>query len=208
MTTKYFEVKQKARVVILGNPESQKRLYALHGYGQLATYFSRKFEPLVEEGWCVVVPEGMHRFYLEGFSGRVGASWMTKEDRLVDIDNYVAQLNTIHGELPQISSAYLLGFSQGVATAFRWLFHSEIHFKQLIMCSGMIPPEIELELNTPKFKDLKYDYISGNKDPFRDSPEVLEFVQKLKKFDLNIRHTEFEGAHTVHYASVHEALIN
>ena len=36
-----------------------------------------------------MAPEGLSRFYLEGFSGKVGATWMTREDRLNDIDNYL-----------------------------------------------------------------------------------------------------------------------
>ena len=63
---------------------AKKVLYVLHGYGQLAEFFVRKFRELGDE-YLIVAPEGMHRFYLQGSSGRVGASWMTKEDREQDI---------------------------------------------------------------------------------------------------------------------------
>ena len=69
-------------------------LIALHGYGQLGQYFYRKFNSL-EADFGLVVPEGPHRFYLEGSSGRVGASWMTKEWREQDIqenNSYLKQL--------------------------------------------------------------------------------------------------------------------
>ncbi|MBM3915983.1 MAG: hypothetical protein FJ349_00025 [Sphingomonadales bacterium] len=55
-----------------------KIIFALHGYGQLGQFFFRQFN-ILNDNWGIVVPEGPHRFYLEGSSGRVGASWMTKE---------------------------------------------------------------------------------------------------------------------------------
>ena len=37
----------------------------MHGYGQLAEYFIRKFNVLEEQNICVIAPEGFSRFYLE-----------------------------------------------------------------------------------------------------------------------------------------------
>ncbi len=73
----------------------RKLLIALHGYGQLAQYFAKKFDQLPKE-YALLVPEGMHRFYLDGNSGRVGASWMTKEGREMDIDDNLHNLNCSH----------------------------------------------------------------------------------------------------------------
>ena len=36
-------------------------LIALHGLGQLAQYFARKFKHLPDD-YAILVPEGMHRF--------------------------------------------------------------------------------------------------------------------------------------------------
>ena len=117
-------VARTARVFCIGPPiaSASRVLYALHGYGQLPAYFLRKFEPLAEAGWTVVAPEGLHRFYTEGTSGRVGASWMTREDRATDIGDYLAYLAQVQERFPLPSNgrAVLLGFSQGVATAARW----------------------------------------------------------------------------------------
>jgi hypothetical protein len=70
------------RYAVSGNPTAKNLLYVLHGYGHLAPYFIRKFNSL--EDSFIVAPEGMYRFYLYGSSGRVGACWMTKEERLDD----------------------------------------------------------------------------------------------------------------------------
>jgi predicted esterase len=84
-------------------------LFILHGYGQLAQYFIRKFAALETKDVVVIAPEGLSRFYLEPIEGagrktnRVGATWMTKEDRLVDIENYVNYLDTVFAYTVAIS---------------------------------------------------------------------------------------------------------
>ena len=60
------------RYETLNEEKSPKKIiYALHGYGQLSKYFIRKFESISDD-YLIVAPEGMHRFYKNGNSGRVG----------------------------------------------------------------------------------------------------------------------------------------
>ena len=133
-----------ARYSKLGNITSQTKTvwFVLHGYGQLAPYFIRKFQLLNEIGHCIIAPEGLNRFYKHGFRGRVGASWMTKEDRVRDIENYLSYLNSVYSlEIPteppfQIN---LLGFSQGAATASRWITQSHCHFDQFNFMGRYFP---------------------------------------------------------------------
>ncbi len=126
--------------------ESTPLLTVLHGYGQHPGFFIRKVEGLVLDGWAVLAPEGLHRFYLEGSSGRVGASWMTKEDRLNDIDDHVAYLNQLLATAPLSMAKHrvLLGFSQGAATAVRYMCAAEHRFDRLILWAGRFPPDVPL----------------------------------------------------------------
>jgi len=134
----------KARYYKLGeiNEHTRQIWFAIHGYGQLAQYFIRKFSPLESQGICVIAPEGLSRFYLNqleegGFRGndKVGATWMTKENRLTDIENYITYLNEIyHKEIGSSGKRIsVLGFSQGTATASRWVMANKIHFNRLIL---------------------------------------------------------------------------
>ena len=86
-----FSVTKTARYFTAGPAiaEAKGVLIALHGYGQLPEFFMRRLQPLADAGWAIVAPEGLHRYYLEGAHGRVGASWMTKEAREDDIVDYV-----------------------------------------------------------------------------------------------------------------------
>ena len=71
--------------------------FVCHGYGQLAAYFVRHFAFLAEADptTVVIAPEGLSRFYLTGNGGRVGASWMTRDDRLHEIADHINFLNQL-----------------------------------------------------------------------------------------------------------------
>lgn len=178
-------------------------LYALHGYGQLARYFIRKFQNL-EESCIVVAPEGMHRFYLKGSSGRVGASWMTKEAREIDISDTNKFLNSIRTEikkqydLPEI----LLGFSQGGATSARW---NQISggFKAQILWGCVFPPDIEKEKIHSCGQGNDF-FVLGTKDEYFDS----EAQEKIKSFYESIQYSivTFDGNHDIHLETLNEII--
>ena len=99
--------------------------FVLHGYGQLAARFLTGFAPIDDGTRLVVAPEALSRFYVDHANRKVGASWMTREDRLAEIDDYVRYLDAVRAEVlrdgtPRQSSVHVLGFSQGAAAAARW----------------------------------------------------------------------------------------
>lgn len=193
----------------LENDKSDKLIYVLHGYGQLAKFFIQKFKPLQELGFKIVAPEGLHRFYLEGTNGRVGASWMTKENRELDIHNYISMLNNLHTKLKkekEWKAIHVLGFSQGVATAFRWIADEKIKPSHFLMCSGMIPSDVHLQGENSIFKAIKSTYFSGTNDIYKTEEAVLAFQQKLKESNLDITMVEFDGGHEVNLEAVLKVL--
>lgn len=175
----------------------EKLLVALHGYGQLIPYFAKKFEGL-EEHTSLLFPEGMHRFYLNGTSGRVGASWMTREDRLIDIEDNLGWLTEL---LDYIKSQHnfkeitLLGFSQGGATAARLYFKQPSYFQRLIMWASVFPPDIE-----KMDKDVSNGiFIVGNKDPyFTDEMESTCEFYRSNKYEI----MRFSGSHDIHFPTL------
>ncbi len=179
----------------------------IHGYGQLAQRFIQKFKPFENEYW-IVAPEGPHRFYVEGFSGKVGASWMSKEDRLDDIADYLNYLDALMSRIAwnKYKEINVLGFSQGVATAFRWLVHSELDINHFIICSGMIPPDISIDMNVKRFANMKMSYLSGLDDPFKKQAEVEQLLQQLKSNNLNFKEYYFQGGHKINVEQLAVAL--
>jgi predicted esterase len=128
----------------------------LHGYGQLAEYFIRNFKNIHHDHNFIVAPEGLSRYYLNENTGRIGATWMTKEDRENEIQDYILYLNKIIDTLniPKTIRLHVLGFSQGAATACRWALATQHAVKTLICWAGFFPPDMKWD--SPKYH---YHYI-------------------------------------------------
>ena len=169
-------------------------LIVLHGYGQLAEFFIRKFND-VPENYLVIAPEGMHRFYLNGTSGRVGASWMTKEDRESDIQDNLNWLNQLLRELKEkkkFEKIILLGFSQGGATAARWYYSYKYEFNHLILWASVFPPDLEKPEQSNNSKNY---FVIGNQDEFYSTEQQNQEISFYR--NLGFRILTFEGKHDI-----------
>ncbi|WP_299818876.1 phospholipase [uncultured Pontibacter sp.] len=204
ITEQKLIVPRTARFYTLGipSPEVQDLWIVCHGYGQLAKYFLRHFAILDNGKTVVVAPEALSRFYLDGFSGRVGATWMTKEDRLAEIEDQAAYLNLLLQEqleqLPQNVRVTVLGFSQGGATVSRWLATENIKVHRLILWAASFPEDIDFAAGKTAFANLPVAMVYGTQDEFI-TPEALERKQQLMaQLGISPSIYTFEGGHTLH----------
>lgn len=189
--------------------DTKHLIFVIHGYGQQAKYFIRKFGALQNDETCIVAPEGLSRFYLEGFSGRVGATWMTKEDRLTDIKNYINYLTTIHRQLTldrQDLKTSIIGFSQGAATASRWAA-SHIPFDKLILWAGIFPPDMDFEKAAHTFTDKEIYYVYGTEDPFLTKERMNEMKELSSKLGVDPSILSFKGGHDISDAPLKEIFL-
>jgi predicted esterase len=192
MFEQHFSFEQTRRYYQNALEGKQHILVALHGYGQLAQFFYRKFT-FLSETWGLVIPEGPHRFYLEGSAGRVGASWMTKEWREQDISDNNAYLQQL---IEKVSTAYpqaklhILGFSQGGATAARFYQQFPELVTHLILWASVFPPDIEKN-GLPKEKKL--DFVLGKQDRYFDLESQVNVLKEYTELGFDI-HT-FDGPH-------------
>jgi predicted esterase len=175
----FIQASKTYRYFTHGDPEKASHIvYALHGYGQLAEFFIRKFQNLSEK-YFIVAPEGMHRFYLNGSSGRVGASWMTKEERELDISDNLNWLNLLDQEIElkwQFEKKIILGFSQGGATAARLYYKNNFKFDRLIIWSSAFPPDLKIEEFIEKENLKQNTFLIGNKDEFYSDDQITELI--------------------------------
>lgn len=180
------------------NSKSNKVLYVLHGYGQLANFFIRKFE-ILREKYHIIAPEGMHRFYLNGTSGRVGASWMTKEARESDIQDNLNWLDALDKKISEelcIEERHLLGFSQGGATAARWFSSNSNQFKSIVLWACVFPPDLEPKVASLNFaKDDSCIFVIGTGDQYYNSEQQNTLVNFYKS--LSFKTITFEGDHNI-----------
>jgi len=181
-------------------------IYLLHGYGQLAHYFLRKVEHLFPENVCFVAPEGMHRFYQSGTAGRVGASWMTREARELDITENTHALNKLHEQLEatlQPQKIIVIGFSQGGATAARWIADGKVNTDCFISWASVYPPDLGFP-EQATFQPSKNLFVLGTSDQFFNEEAVEQASKDYLQRGFEI--VRFEGGHDLD-AAVLEHLI-
>ncbi|AHM59842.1 phospholipase/carboxylesterase [Flammeovirgaceae bacterium 311] len=196
----------EARYCTLGAPGNTAWLVC-HGYGQLAPYFIRNFSALADLGHYIVAPEGLSRFYLQDHKGRVGASWMTREERLNDIDNYLRYLDAVAEDsgLVQASEINLLGFSQGVATISRWAMHTTLAYQKLVLWAGVFPPDLPLDLSSRCLQQVRLYQVWGEQDPFLNREETEKQAANLRALKpAHFRELSFKGEHSLHTPSLLE----
>lgn len=200
----HIKTQRTARCFSLGtlNEQTKKVWIVLHGYGFHANYFLKKFEPIASTDTYIVAPEGLSRFYKEGFSGKVGASWMTKEDRLAEIEDYIAYLNNLYTHIfNQVERSKVtlitLGFSQGGATLVRWLNNRKARTDRLVLWGTKIPNDFNFE----KDKDLFYKTpcygMIGKQDEFLSYINMDEYQILLDKYQLNFNYHWYKGGHDI-----------
>ncbi len=205
MTEHHLTVARTARYYTLGTFTDQTRhvWFCLHGFGQLAAYFSRKFTGLLDEQTVVVVPEGLSRLYLDNTYTRIGASWLTREDRDAEIGDFVAYLNTLYDQLlagqPSVPlHITVFGFSQGAATACRWIDNGHIHVDRLILWAGYFPNGLADLIAPTRLATVETHYVYALQDELiQRLPDADTYIDRLKADVPNLLVTTYEGGHRV-----------
>lgn len=197
----------KARYYTLGHlgPSTKSIWFVLHGYGQLAAYFIKKFDTLKDNNIYVIAPEALSRFYIDPLqstgrtSDRVGATWMTKENRLTDIENYLTYLNSLYLNLnlPHSVPVTILGFSQGAATVSRWITGGSVVFDRMILWSGIFPPDMNFESAKETLRAKKIVLVYGTDDPFLNDSQYQSMEMISTKLEIHTQVIKFKGGHEI-----------
>lgn len=200
MEQRNIRVRRTARYHVLGDPATARAIWiVLHGYGQLARYFLTKFEGM-EEGLAIVAPEALNRFYLDEAHNRVGATWMTREDRENEIADQLGYLDALVTELRGSRSdvpIHVLGFSQGVATACRWSLFGKTKMDRLVLWAGSLPPEPSFAELRSAWEHLMVDVVLGTEDPFAGEKELQATSARLDAAGVQFRLHRFSGGHAL-----------
>jgi predicted esterase len=182
--------------------------FVCHGYGQLAAYFARHFEPLDDGRRLIVVPEALSRFYFgdprrpHGADATVGATWMTREDREREIEDHVRYLDAlfthIRGQRGRARARVtVLGFSQGVATVCRWLARGAARADRLVLWGGKLPPDIFPLPPTSPLRSLTVTMVVGASDEYITPAVAAEQEALLRGEKLPYEMCRFDGGHTM-----------
>lgn len=212
----HVRVTKTARYMVLGDVDDAREVwFVIHGYGQLASRFLKRFHGLVGDGRLVVAPEALNRYYFETSPGvhaqeaGIGATWMTREDRDTEITDYVAYLETLYehivGGLQRTPARIVaLGFSQGAATAARWVARGNAQVTDVMLWGGFLPPEIELSPDALRGASLTL--VHGLQDPYATPSRIAKESERLKAGGMENRVVSFDGAHEVTDAAIRNVL--
>jgi predicted esterase len=204
------ETVRTGRYALVGaEPAHARRLwFALHGYGQLASRFVRPFTDAVPADTCVVAPEGLSRFYREmprpdgGHLTQVGATWMTREGREEEMADAERWLSAVHDDLlpvaPQGAAVGVLAFSQGVATAIRWIASGGVRPQALVVWAGGLPDDVEDASMTQALERCDVVLVNGTQDPFVQADAHAAALARLRRWQPQARAVSFEGDHRLH----------
>ncbi|MBK9147397.1 MAG: phospholipase [Flavobacteriales bacterium] len=210
MEERFIQVQRTARYHVLGTLEASPEIWVvIHGYGQLARYFLNTFKGL-EQGRCFVAPEGLSRFYLDAEHSRVGATWMTREDRLHEIDDHVAYLDALCDELRKqaMPGARIcaLGFSQGVATLMRWAVLGRTNINRLVLWGGSLPPDLDGERLKARLSNATVHLVHGTNDSLVPERAMHDGTNLLKRHGIACTTATFAGGHELDRIALSEAL--
>jgi len=200
----HIEVVRTARFYTVGAMDDAVTdvWFALHGYGQLAAEFAREFAPFRREARLIVIPEALSRFYRNNRERVMGASWMTAEDRKMEIRDYVRYLDTLHDRVfergvREGARLTVLGFSQGTATATRWLAAGSVRADRLILWGGLPA----FELCTPEFRKRvpveRLEMVTGTRDRYTSPVHQREILPTLSEPGQPVEQIVFEGGHAL-----------
>jgi len=206
ITQHHLRVSRSARYYVDGALDGTTRdvWIACHGYGQLAADFLKDLEPLSASGRAIVAPEALSRFYFEGgFHGpdsKVGATWMTREDRLAEIEDYVAYLDAVHEAVfaavdRTAARLTVLGFSQGTATVSRWIAAGRVRPERVILWGGLLPPDVADEAARGALARVELVLVAGRRDRFLAEEKLAEQVASLARLGIAARAVRHPGGH-------------
>ena len=215
----HLTVQRTARYYALGGPSPDapdditELWIVCHGYGQLAAPFLASFAGVVATSRRIIAPEALSRFYLDAPSGtpnaerRVGATWMTREDRRAEIADQVAYLDALHEYVRPPASASrvrlrVFGFSQGVATVGRWVAYGRVRADQMILWAGAFPPDVDLTSLADRLAATPVVLVVGSRDELASWAGADAQLQRFTAAGITARLISFDGGHRLDNATL------
>ncbi|MCB0324827.1 MAG: hypothetical protein KDD69_14690 [Bdellovibrionales bacterium] len=168
-------------------------LVGFHGYAESAQEQLERLLPIAPDGWGCCSVQALHPFYRK--DGSIVASWMTKLDRELAIEdnvNYIRQsIEAIRGSTHE-PPVWLVGFSQGAAMAFRAAFFVQPKVDGVIAVGGELPPELR---SLPAPAGVQLLLCRGSDDPHYTQAQWDADIAILRSNGAMLDTLEYRGEH-------------
>lgn len=173
--------------------------FVCHGMSYLSRYFLKYFKELNSEDNYIIAPQAQSKYYIQPAFKHVGAGWLTKENTLAETDNVMRYFDAVleAEQIPNDKNLIVVGYSQGVSVAMRYIAKRQLQCTQMVLMSGGIPKE----LVTDDFKFLngaKVTMTYGTQDEYLNEERMQSEVKRVHElFKDNITIIPFDGKHIV-----------
>lgn len=169
-----------------------------HGLGYLSRYFINHFKNLDPDKNYIIAPQAQSKFYLKSNFKHVGSCWLTKEKTVSETQNIMHYIDAVlkNEKISDQVNLFVLGFSQGVSIAARYVASRHLTCAKLILHSGGIPKE--LTADHFNFFTGETHVVYGNNDNYLN-PERLEVELKQARaiFKNHLNIIPFNGTHEI-----------
>jgi len=181
--------------------ETTKNIWLVfHGMGYLSKYFIRYFSELNSEENYIIAPQAPSKYYQGPDFKHVGASWLTREDTINETKNVLSYVDAVwKAENPPSHLNFIvMGYSQGVSIALRWLSSRHIPCNQLVLHSGGIPKELISEDFAYLDPGTRVTYLYGKNDQYiTEARKTEETLKATNLFGDRLEVLVFDGIHEV-----------
>lgn len=179
--------------------------FVCHGMGYLSRFFIKYFKELDPHKNYIVAPQAQSKYYLTPKFKHVGASWLTRENTSTEMTNVLRYYDAIFEKEQLLTDKNLIvvGYSQGVSVAMRYVAKRQIKCTHLVLHSGGIPNE--LTNDDFKFFKGKTTLIYGTQDEYlTDERMKQEFSKATMLFPERLDIVPFDGPHEVNVALINQ----
>jgi predicted esterase len=191
------------RVLVRPAADPAALVVGFHGYAEDgATQLERLTSMPGAEAWTCVAVQGLHRFY-RGRTQDTVAGWMTRQDREQAIADNIAYVDRV---IEQIAREFpgsitragrlvplaCIGFSQGVAMAFRAGLRGRLKADAVVGVGGDVPPELiaDAALTFPRVL-----LIRGDKDDWYTAAKLANDESTLTQRAALVQAVTIEARH-------------
>lgn len=174
--------------------------FVCHGMGYLSRYFIKYFSQLNPEENYIIAPQAQSKYYQSKNFKHVGASWLTKENTVVETENIYAYFDAVlkAENFPESVNLIVFGYSQGVSVSLRYLAKTKLQCQQLVIHSGGIPKELTPDDFSYLNEETSVRLIYGTEDEYLNSGRIEEETKKAEAlFRKRIDIMPFKGKHVV-----------
>ena len=182
-------------LVHAGSGVGLRLLVGFHGYAQNAGEMLSELRGVdAAAEWTAASVQALHRFY-RGRSDVTVASWMTREDRGLMIEDNIAYIDRTVAQVADgrpIERLVFCGFSQGVAMAFRAAARGRHRTDLILALGGDVPPEL---LDDPAVRFPRVLLARGSRDALYSTESWDRNVARLRDRGTQVEALLFDGGH-------------